>query len=79
MTDTDPALAAERADGDLTAGVPATTDSPTDPTVAGGWLRRHAMDTRPLAIPAFRRQLMGQGTSYIGSMLTAVAVPVQVY
>lgn len=65
MTDRDPALA----DGELTAAVPATT----------GWLRRQAMDTRPLAIPAFRRQLIGQGTSYIGSMLTAVAVPVQVY
>lgn len=78
MTDTDPALAAERADSELIAGVPATTESPAG-TTAGGWLRRHAMDTRPLAIPAFRRQLMGQGTSYIGSMLTAVAVPVQVY
>jgi MFS family permease len=37
------------------------------------------MDVRPLRIPAFRRQVMGQGTAFIGSMLTAVAVPVQVY
>jgi hypothetical protein len=36
------------------------------------------MDVRPLRIPAFRRQVMGQGTAFIGSMLTAVAVPVQV-
>ena len=44
-----------------------------------GWAKHHAMDTRPLAVPAFRRQIMGQGTSFIGSMLTQVAVPVQVY
>ena len=42
-------------------------------------LRRHAVDTRPLAIPAYKRLLIGQGTSFIGSMLTQVAVPVQVY
>jgi MFS family permease len=42
-------------------------------------LRRHAVDTRPIAVPAFRRLLIGQGTSFIGSMLTQVAVPVQVY
>ncbi len=41
--------------------------------------RHHAVDTRPLAIPAYRRLLVGQGTSFIGSMLTQVAVPVQVY
>ena len=44
-----------------------------------GWLKHHAMDVRPLRIPAFRRQVLGQGTAFIGSMLTAVAVPVQVY
>jgi MFS family permease len=32
-----------------------------------------------LAVPAYRRLLIGQGTSYVGSMLTQVAVPVQVY
>lgn len=42
-------------------------------------LRHHAIDTRPLSIPAFRRQILGQGTSFIGSMLTQVAVPVQVF
>ena len=40
---------------------------------------RHALDTRPLAVPAYRRLLIGQGTSFIGAMLTQVAVPVQVY
>jgi MFS family permease len=42
-------------------------------------LRRHAVDTRPLATPAFRRLVVGQGTAFVGSMLTQVAVPVQVY
>jgi MFS family permease len=43
------------------------------------WLEDHLVDVRPLRVPAFRRQVIGQGTSFIGSMLTAVAVPVQVY
>jgi MFS family permease len=43
------------------------------------WFGRHAVDTRPLAHPAYTRLLVGQGTSFIGSMLTQVAVPVQVY
>jgi MFS family permease len=42
-------------------------------------LRRHAVDTRPLANRPFRRLVLGQGTAFIGSMLTQVAVPVQVY
>jgi hypothetical protein len=37
-------------------------------------LGRHAVDTRPLRIPEYRRILIGQGTSFIGSMLTQVAV-----
>ena len=48
-------------------------------TGLGERLRHHAIDTRPLRVPAFRRQILGQGTSFIGSMLTQVAVPVQVY
>jgi MFS family permease len=40
---------------------------------------RVTLDTRPLAGPAFRRTLLGQGTSYIGTMVTQVAVPVQIY
>jgi MFS family permease len=42
-------------------------------------VKRHALDTRPLRIPTYRRLLIGQATSFIGSMLTQVAVPVQVY
>jgi len=32
-----------------------------------------------MQIPPYRRLLLGQGTAFIGSMLTQVAVPVQVY
>jgi MFS family permease len=42
-------------------------------------LGRQAVDTRPLRIPEYRRILIGQGTSFIGSMLTQVAVPVQIW
>jgi MFS family permease len=40
---------------------------------------RHGVDTRPLAVPAYRRLLVGNGTAFVGSMVTQVAVPVQVY
>jgi hypothetical protein len=66
------------------------TDDPLDAAVASespaeearglrGLLGRHAVDTRPLRIPDYRRILVGQGTSFIGSMLTQVAVPVQIW
>src|SRR6202012_4553582 len=42
-------------------------------------LREMALDTRPLSVPAFRRTFAGQGASYIGTMVTEVAVPVQIY
>ena len=45
----------------------------------GGWLRRMAADTRPLAIPAYRRTFAGQTTATLGTMVTEVAVPVQIY
>ncbi len=44
-----------------------------------GRLARHALDTRPLAVRPYRRLLIGQGTSFVGSMLTQVAVPVQIW
>lgn len=43
------------------------------------WARRQGADTRPLANRLYRILLIGQGTAFIGSMLTQVAVPVQVY
>jgi len=38
-----------------------------------------AIDVRPLRSPAYRRLWLGQGVSFIGFQVTAVAVPVQVY
>jgi MFS family permease len=77
---------AEATNTDNTANPPGSDVEPaveavvqTQPEAATGWLRHHAIDTAPLRIAPFRRQVLGQGTSFIGSMLTAVAVPVQVY
>jgi MFS family permease len=56
---------------------PAGAGSP--PRTVRGLVGRHAVDTRPLAVPAYRRLLVGQGTAFVGAMLTQVAVPVQVY
>jgi MFS family permease len=42
-------------------------------------LSKVAIDTRPLRIKDFRRLVVGQGLGFVGSMLTQVAVPVQVY
>jgi MFS family permease len=50
-----------------------------NPSNLRGLLRHHAADTRPVRIVEYRRLLVGQGTAFIGSMLTQVAVPVQVY
>jgi MFS family permease len=44
-----------------------------------GWARRIAVDIRPLRYGDFRRLWLGQGVSFIGFQLTAVAVPVQVF
>ncbi|WP_436849976.1 MFS transporter [Streptomyces monashensis] len=43
-----------------------------------GW-RRWAMDTRPLRIPAYRRLWTSTIVTAVGSQLTAVAVPKQIY
>lgn len=45
----------------------------------GALLRHHAVDTRPLQSRPYRLLLIGQGTAFVGSMLTQVAVPVQIY
>jgi MFS family permease len=44
----------------------------------GGW-RRFAMDTRPLRRPAYRRLWSSTVVTAVGSQLTAVAVPKQIY
>ncbi|MBB2909380.1 MFS family permease [Streptosporangium becharense] len=45
----------------------------------GDFVRRHAADTRPLGIPAYRRLWAGQGVSFIGFQLTSVAGSAQLY
>ncbi|OLF17756.1 MFS transporter [Actinophytocola xanthii] len=47
--------------------------------VAGGRVRRIAIDTRPLRIPPFRRLWVSTAVTAVGSQLTTVAVPKQVY
>ena len=66
-------------DDDIVLDAPLQEDAPEQVRRLRGLLRRQALDTRPLREPPYRRLLIGQGTSYIGSMLTQVAVPVQVY
>jgi MFS family permease len=63
----------------LDAELPEVAPTEVGPRTVRSLLKRHAVDTRPLAIRPYRRLLIGQGTSFIGSMLTQVAVPVQVY
>ncbi|CNG25863.1 protein of uncharacterised function (DUF894) [Mycobacterium tuberculosis] len=63
-----------RADSDAGADGPAKHRAG-----ARGRLRRMAIDTRPLGMPAYRRLWLGQGVSFVGFQVTAVAVPVQVY
>jgi MFS family permease len=57
-----------------------TVDASSPPTRdRAGWLRRHAIDVRPLRHPPFRRMFVGEAVSFFGYQFTAVAVPVQVY
>ncbi|WP_420032478.1 MFS transporter [Streptomyces sp. cg28] len=55
---------------------------PNEPPAASeprrGW-RRFAMDTRPLRVPAYRRLWTSTIVTAVGSQLTAVAVPKQIY
>ena len=59
--------------------VPDLQAAPERARSLGQLVRHHAIDTRPLSIAPFRRLVIGNGTSFIGSMLTQVAVPVQIY
>jgi MFS family permease len=54
----------------------ATPAAPAPPR--RGW-RRWAMDTRPLRVPAYRRLWSSTIVTAVGSQLTAVAVPKQIY
>jgi len=42
-------------------------------------LRSFAVDTAPLSIPAYRRTFAAQAAAVVGTMVTEVTVPVQVY
>lgn len=55
---------------------PATEEAGAPP--GRGW-RRWAMDTRPLRVPAYRRLWSSTIVTAVGSQLTAVAVPKQIY
>ncbi|MFF1404063.1 MFS transporter [Streptomyces sp. NPDC058294] len=54
-------------------------EAPTARTAPGRGRRRWAMDTRPLRIPAYRRLWSSTVVTAVGSQLTAVAVPKQIY
>ncbi|MFJ8605076.1 MFS transporter [Streptomyces shenzhenensis] len=59
----------------------ARSDTPApepEPEPRRGW-RRWAMDTRPLRRPAYRRLWSSTIVTAVGSQLTAVAVPKQIY
>ena len=58
---------------------PLQDEAPEVARTLRGLVRAHAVDTRPLAVRPFRLLVIGQGTAFVGSMLTQVAVPVQVY
>ncbi|MFE1197992.1 MFS transporter [Streptomyces olivaceoviridis] len=62
-----------RTEGRSDPDTPAAGDPPRR-----GW-RRWAMDTRPLRIPAYRRLWSSTIVTAVGSQLTAVAVPKQIY
>ncbi|MFJ8936548.1 MFS transporter [Streptomyces sp. NPDC102365] len=57
---------------------PSVAPHPLKTRVTSG-LRGAALDIRPLAHPVFRRLLIGQSAAYIGTMVTGVTIPVQVY
>ncbi|MFB0614520.1 MFS transporter [Streptomyces sp. AGS-58] len=54
-------------------------EAPAARTAPGRGWRRWAMDTRPLRIPAYRRLWSSTIVTAVGSQLTAVAVPKQIY
>ncbi|MFJ8056377.1 MFS transporter [Streptomyces sp. NPDC096142] len=57
---------------------PATAPPPMKARLADR-MRGVALDTRPLQHPVFRRLLIGQSAAYVGTMVTDVTIPVQVY
>ena len=92
MTSTPPSAASEQGGGGAQAGTPGDitaaagsspgADSGIEPGTAAarrGKLRKLAVDTRPLRHPAYRRLWTSSIVTAMGSQMTAVAVPFQVY
>ncbi|MGP4052094.1 MFS transporter [Streptomyces sp. 2A115] len=74
-----PEAAGREASGPEAAGREASGPEEAGPErKRGGW-RRWAMDTRPLRRPAYRRLWSSTIVTAVGSQLTAVAVPKQIY
>jgi MFS family permease len=76
-----------RASSPSAVAAPGRVPAPAEPVSAPpseavphrtGW-RRIAIDTRPLRHETYRRMFIGSVTSFFGTQLTAVAVPVQMY
>ncbi|WP_405935117.1 MFS transporter [Streptomyces longwoodensis] len=67
----------DTSDSTTTGTEPPSAHGPEAPP-RRGW-RRWAMDTRPLGIPAYRRLWTSTIVTAVGSQLTAVAVPKQIY
>ncbi|MGW7404695.1 MFS transporter [Streptomyces sp. NPDC054833] len=61
------------------SGAEAQSDTPAVPAPPRHGWRRWAMDTRPLRRPAYRRLWSSTIVTAVGSQLTAVAVPKQIY
>ena len=61
--------------------LPQAPDSPEEPgRGVAARLRRTTIDLTPLRVsPAYRRLLVGDAVSVLGTQITAVAVPIQVY
>ncbi|MGI3201720.1 MFS transporter [Streptomyces sp. GLT-R25] len=76
--DTSKSGAENSAESETGAPGPAVPAEPAEPERSGGW-RRWAMDTRPLRRPAYRRLWSSTIVTAVGSQLTAVAVPKQIY
>ncbi|MFF6824416.1 MFS transporter [Streptomyces longwoodensis] len=67
----------DTSDSTTTGTEPPSAHGPEAPP-RRGW-RRWAMDARPLGIPAYRRLWTSTIVTAVGSQLTAVAVPKQIY
>ncbi|MEU0742993.1 MFS transporter [Streptomyces sp. NPDC006134] len=73
----------DTSDSGTAPGAPAptetSTETPAEAPARRRGRRRWAMDTRPLRRPAYRRLWVSTVVTAVGSQLTAVAVPKQIY